>query len=75
MNVHRTARLLLTTAAAAAFTLAAVGPADARQDVGPAHVENACPFKNPLQRLGTQMIRGDELTGDGVTAPHYLPER
>ena len=28
-----------------------------------------------LQRVGTQFVRCDDLTGNGVTAPAYLPER
>ncbi|WP_270888643.1 hypothetical protein [Pedococcus sp. 5OH_020] len=75
MNVHRIARLTLTIATATVLTLLAVGPADARQDAGPPTVQITSPFKNPVQRVGTQIVRGDELSGAGVSAPLHLPER
>jgi hypothetical protein len=29
----------------------------------------------PLERVGTQYVRCDDLTGNGVPAPTWLPER
>lgn len=76
MSVHRLARLSMTIATATALaTIAAAGAADARQDAGPPHVEIFSPFKNPVERVGTQIVRGDELTGAGVSAPLFLHPR
>jgi hypothetical protein len=59
-------------------TLTAV-PASARQDPGPPSVtvnhtgerDGFC----PLARVATQLVRCDNLTGNGVTAPIWVPER
>ena len=51
----------------------AAGPASARQDPGTpiptAEHVRAC----PLQRIGTQFVRCDNLTGNGVAAPGWIP--
>ena len=51
------------------------GPAAARQDAGPpvTHVrhDGGC----LLERVGTQYVRCDDNTGNGVPAPAWVPER
>ena len=68
----------LAMATAAALTALALGtgagPAAARQDAGPATrvaLEGEC-F---LGRVGTQYVRCDINTGNGVPAPAWVPER
>jgi hypothetical protein len=29
----------------------------------------------PLERVGTQFVRGDDLTGNGVEAPLWVPDQ
>jgi hypothetical protein len=53
-------------------------PASARQDPGTQSTtanqsrddDSSC----PLARVGTQLVRCDNLTGDGVPAPLWVPE-
>jgi hypothetical protein len=77
--MNRTQLLARCFAAAAAATiiagLAAI-PATARPDPGePAQVRFSSYNGNcPLQRIGTQLVRCDNLTGGGVTAPVWVPE-
>jgi hypothetical protein len=60
--------------AAAVLVLAAGGaaPSSAREDPGPSisHSDRCS-----LQRVGTQFVRCDDLTGNGVPAPSFIPER
>jgi hypothetical protein len=66
----------LTPAAAALVLLGlAVTPAAAHPEAGApvvhAQYRNDC----PLRRVGTQFVRCDDLTGNNVPAPAYIPER
>jgi len=77
---HRTgptgqlARTLCILALTGAASVGVAGTAQARQDAGPPipvqHV-----LKRPLERVGTQFVRGDDLTGNGVTAPLWVAEQ
>ncbi|HSO66004.1 MAG TPA: hypothetical protein VLQ78_12970 [Ornithinibacter sp.] len=78
---RRTAgRLHLVRMAASAATVVLLlglgaAPSSARPDAGaPAaregHVDDCL-----LQRVGTQYVRCDVLTGNGVPAPAWIPER
>ena len=51
------------------------GPAAARQDAGPTvtHVGHA--GQCLLERVGTQYVRCDDNTGNGVPAPAWVRER
>ena len=49
-------------------------PAAARQDSGPAHL-GTNPYSCQLQRVGTQYVACDNLTGNGVPAPAWVDER
>jgi hypothetical protein len=72
-------RLLARCAAAAAAAAIIAGlaaiPAAARPDPGPPVPDRiSCDLNCPLSRIGTQLVRGDNLTGGGVTAPVWVPE-
>ena len=77
--MNRIQLLARCSAAAAAATiiagLAAI-PATARPEPGPPVQVRICSDDRncPLQRIGTQLIRGDNLTGAGVTAPVWVPK-
>jgi hypothetical protein len=69
--------VLAATAALTAVTLGTgAGPAAARQDAGPTvtrvvgHAGGCL-----LTRVGTQYVRCDNNTGNGVPAPAWVPER
>jgi hypothetical protein len=70
---HRLARTT-TIAGLSLLSLCLVaGPAAARQDAGP-----GAPRINQehrvLARVGTQLVVGDDLTGNGVPAPSWIPQ-
>jgi hypothetical protein len=74
----RTPLLARCSAAAAAATiiagLAAI-PAAARPDPGePIPIQFSSYANCPLNRIDTQLVRCDNLTGAGVAAPAYIPE-
>jgi hypothetical protein len=74
MTTHRRITdltLSLLTTAALALTLCA--PATARQD--PGRTTHTAKTPCALERIGTQLVRCDNLTGDGVPAPLYIPEQ
>jgi hypothetical protein len=76
--MNRTQLLARCSAAAAAATiiagLAAI-PATARPDPGePVQVRFSSDWNCPLNRIDTQLVRCDNLTGAGVTAPSWVPE-
>ena len=73
---HRHIQRALTPAAAALLLIGlAVTPAAARpyDDAPVAHADDTdhC----PLQRVGTQFVHCDYLTGNDVPAPAYIPQR
>ncbi|GAA4397788.1 hypothetical protein GCM10023168_03120 [Fodinibacter luteus] len=68
-------RLLGTTATALLLGAALVTPSAARQDAGPAPQQDRAPTSCPLTRVGTQFVRCDDLTGNGVSAPLWVPRR
>jgi hypothetical protein len=68
------------TAFAIALALIATvgGPASARQDAGDPPTDvyaHLTPGQYPLERIGRQLVRGDNLTGAGVAAPLTVPEQ
>jgi len=76
--MNRIQLLARCSAAAAAATIIAglvAIPATARPDPGP-QIPNriSCDLNCPLSRIGTQLVRGDNLTGAGVTAPMWVPQ-
>jgi hypothetical protein len=50
-------------------------PAAARQDQGTAEPTTAATYFCALQRVDTQFVACDELTGNGVPAPAWVDER
>ena len=64
-----------TVGALAAVLLAVSTPAFASQDPGTPGGPTAPSSSNcPLTRIGTQFVRCDNLTGNGVPAPSWVPE-
>jgi hypothetical protein len=78
MNIS-TRRGILATCSTFLLTAAAVVPATARPDSGPLRQPAEsfqAPFVHcPLERVGTQLVRCDNLTGAGVAAASWVPER
>jgi hypothetical protein len=78
MNTTRRSRWAPAVTGALIIASLTAVPASARQDPGPQSStsnqtrdgDGSC----PLARVGTQLVRCDNLTGDGVTAPLWVPE-
>ena len=74
-----TGRHLLRVLAPAACALTLLGltagPSSARPDAGEPLTTTAAGAQCPLERVGTQFVRCDVNTGNGVPAPAWLPER
>lgn len=49
-------------------------PAAARPDPGPAPEQESTSTSCTLERVGTQFVKCDDLTGNGVPAPGWIPE-
>lgn len=64
----------ITSAGLVALALGS-GPAEARQDPGPTAATVGHDGFCSLQRVGTQYVRCDDNTGNGVPAPGWLAER
>lgn len=79
-SVSRLATTLALSAVLVAVGLVGVGglPAAARPDdgrPGPPRVVVVESQQNcPLRRLDRQLVRCDNLTGDGIAAPLFIPE-
>lgn len=77
-RTHRTHRTWGVAAAATFVVALSALPAAARQDPGqidtPAPPTTAIYFC-ALERVGTQFVACDNLTGNGVPAPAWVPER
>lgn len=75
---HKTPSLAALAAVALAVALAGPSPAAAKQDPG-GPVPNEQQFQGAttcsLERVGAQLIHCDSLTGAGVSAPSWIPER
>jgi hypothetical protein len=65
----------LVASAAALLAVLAAAPASARPEPAPAPAV-VQPADAPclLERVGTQFVRCDDLTGAGVPAPSFIPE-
>ncbi len=74
-----TGRSLLRVAAPAACALILLGltaaPSSARQDAGEPCSRSGDGGQCHLERVGTQFVRCDVNTGNGVPAPAWIPER
>ena len=74
MTVHQH-RVICTTATALLLGAALATPAAARPDAGPALEQQPTSTSCPLTRIGSQLVRCDDLTGNGVSAPLWIPQR
>ncbi|PQZ92991.1 hypothetical protein CQ018_11075 [Arthrobacter sp. MYb227] len=76
--LHKSPRFAGLAAAALVLALAGSSPALAKPDPGGLHIDT---HQSPdtrsclLERIGTQLIRCDTLTGAGTSAPTWIPER
>ena len=74
-------QLIAPASAAALVLLIGATPAAARPDAGTPVTSAASATTStddgrcPLQRLGTQLVRCDNLTGNGVAAPGWVKAR
>jgi hypothetical protein len=68
----RLTRTAATAATTALLIVASALPAAARPDPGdPLPPQSS---RCPLQRIGRQLVRCDNLTGAGVSAPSWVPQ-
>jgi hypothetical protein len=77
-NPRHTRRVLPAIGAAALLVALGSLPAAARQDPGPIVPGNQATtvtYLCALQRVDTQFVRCDNLTGNGVPAPAWVDER
>ena len=73
-----TRRTIATTIATSIVMTSLLGagslPASARQDPGPKVVQTTPDDRHcALARVGTQFVKCDNLTGNGVPAPTWIP--
>ena len=75
-TAHRPHRVLPAVAAALLLVGAAAAPASARPDRGETRLiqVGTSPTHCLLERVGSQFVRCDDLTGNGVPAPAWVPE-
>lgn len=76
--LHKAPRFAGLAAAALALALAGSSPALAKPDPGGPLIEGQRTTDTKvcsLERIGTQLIRCESLTGAGVRAPAWIPER
>jgi len=63
----------------AALAVSASSPAAARQDPGPPRGPvvgwDSSPFRCPVERIDSQIVRCDNLSGAGVSAPLGIPRQ
>ena len=74
-TIQQTRRTLPMIAATALLVALGTLPAAARQDPGPASDEPTATYFCAIQRVGTQFVGCDNLTGNGVPAPAWVDER
>jgi hypothetical protein len=74
-HVRRAGALAVIGLTALAALGVGAGPATAQQDRGPAAPRVGHQDECFLQRVGTQYVRCDDNTGNGVPAPAWIPKR
>ena len=72
---HHLVRVVAPAATAVLLLTLGAAPSSARPDPGDPIARVDRPGGCVLQRVGTQYVRGDMLTGNGVPAPAWIPER
>ncbi|MEU1973265.1 hypothetical protein ABZ477_16555 [Microbacterium sp. NPDC019599] len=77
MNANNRIRFAALAAGAALLvSLSAAPAAFARPEPQPPSIPVSVYGPYPaLERIGTQFVRGDNLTGAGVSAPEWIPEQ
>ena len=70
VRLNRPQRLAVTAATLVLFGTAIL-PASAGTTIGDGSLTTQ--LSTQLSRVGTQLVRGDELTGAGVPAPSWIP--
>ncbi|WP_270889803.1 hypothetical protein [Pedococcus sp. 5OH_020] len=73
-HIRRSSLHAPVLAAAIIFALGSPSPAMARQDPGP-RLPTATRTACPVERIGSQIVRCDDLSGNGVAAPLWLPQQ
>ncbi|NYG08102.1 hypothetical protein BJ986_002589 [Phycicoccus badiiscoriae] len=74
-QTRKTIRRTFPTITAAALLVALVAlPAAAHQDPGPAPLAPPATYFCAIQRVDTQFVGCDNLTGNGVPAPAWVGE-
>lgn len=68
-------RVLAPAACALALLGLAAAPSAARQDAGKLATTQGTVGQCHLERVGTQFVRCDDLTGNGVPAPAWIRAR
>ncbi len=72
---HHVVRAIAPIAAALVIMVLGAMPSSARPDIGPPVPNVSHPGSCLLERVGTQFVRCDNLTGNGVPAPAFISER
>ena len=72
---HRLVRVVAPTATALVLLGLTAGPSSARPDAGDPVRRDHDVIGCRLERVGAQLVRCDFLTGNGVPAPAWIPER
>jgi hypothetical protein len=67
--------ILVTTTLAVALVSHGAPAATARPDPGPAEDPTPADAYCSVERIGRQIVHCDNLSGDGVPAPLWLPQR
>lgn len=74
-SFSRVSRSSATALFLGAVLTTTAGPATATLDPGPPVERERTSGSCPLERVGTQFVRCDDLTGNGLPAPSFLPSR
>jgi hypothetical protein len=73
---RRSLHQLTGTTAVILLLVLGASPASAHVDPGQdVRTHTDPPSSCPLERVGTQFVKCDDLTGNGVPAPAYIPSR
>lgn len=74
-NSRHVVRIVLPVATAIVVIAAGATPSSARPEAGPPVARVGHAGECLLQRIGTQFVRCDNLTGNGVPAPAFISQR
>lgn len=81
MNIPTISRSKVTALLVVLVTIATMRSAEAlplvikvEPPIADQHCDASAELSKGLRRIGTQFVRGDNLTGANVPAPHWVPE-